>query len=205
MKTIKRIIAVTLVLSTLFCIAGCKKNASFTHESARAAFKKNGAEETEDISKIYQAFSRNNNEGGIYYTSKDGTEAQQMFDSIVNRFKQYNEAEVETFTACVICHHKEKATTYFYMFTAKNEKDAKKHFDEISESAADSTYTDSGEKSGYKYTIGYESGDRCFIEGAYLKGNIVILVKAIGPESSMKDADDLIKDMKLLSGYDLAN
>ena len=199
MTKVKRIIIGILLLSFCLTSFGCKKKKeAFNHEVLRAAAKRYGATELEDLDSLLGKMKFFEVEGGIYYTAADESEAQIMYDRVINRINEYPDCHAKE---CTVFFSKddEKDHLYILLFTAKKEITAKKIYEVMAQSG-DFENVSSGEKDGYEYTLQYEADGWISGRGYYRKGNRIAMIHMYSNDGDYSgDFEDLIEDIGLLS------
>lgn len=199
MTKVKRIIIGILLLSFCLSAASCKKKKeAFNHEVLRAAAKSYGATELEDLDSLLEKMKFFEVEGGIYYTAADESEAQIMYDRVINPINEYPDCHAKE---CTVFFSKddEKDRLYILLFTAKKEITAKKIYEVMAQSG-DFENVSSGEKDGYEYTLQYEADGWISGRGYYRKGNRIAMIHMYSHDGDYSgDFEDLIEDIGLLS------
>ena len=209
MKKTNTIVAGILIASMAFGIAGCSlfKKDRITHENFCAALEKIGAEDTDDLEDLYTPISQMyvEEEDGIYFTSEDDDDAQEVYDVFFNRFNQHSDADIEKSTIYYYANHEEKSQILIFVFTFEKEKKAQKVFDELDENISEDDNSDSGKIDEYEYSISYsEEGIRSFADGLYISGNNLIYIRSLSNTGEGLDRiDDIVKEMDIISPCDL--
>ncbi|MBO7453009.1 MAG: hypothetical protein J6U54_21970 [Clostridiales bacterium] len=208
MKKTNAIVAGILIASMVFGIAGCSlfKKDRVTHENFCAALEKTGAEKTDDLDDVYSAVSRmySEEDDGIYFTSEDDDDAQDIYDILFNRFNQHPDADIEKSTVYYYTNTEDKCQILMFVFTFEKEKKAQKIFDSLDENISDDEDADSGKIDEYEYSISYYKEDsRAFADGLYISGNNVLYIRSISKTGDGTDrVDDIVKEMGLISPCD---
>ena len=208
MKKTNAIVAGILIASMVFGIAGCSlfKKDRITHENLCAALEKTGAEDTDDLEDLYGPISQMyvEEEDGIYITSEDDDDAQEIYDVFFNRFHQYPDADIEKSTVFYYTKPEDKCQILIFAFTFEKEKKARKIFDSLDENISDDEDSDSGKIDEYEYSISYSGGSISAADGIYISGNNIIYIRSLSRSGDGLDrVDEIVKEMDLISPCDL--
>ena len=204
-----RFLSLMLVVSILGCCACSKKKSSkVTHENLIQAAKNHGAEEADNID-IYNTVMKdlvrpNGNEINICFTGKDS--AQENYDQFVNMYMGFPKITVKELTVFTASDKTRETFFFAIALTAKDEKQAKKFFENRNETFSDSPKYDSGETDGYTYAISYSDSDQVALDGVYLKDNTAMYVRCyfyLMTDDGVRAASEFYKDLGLISPCDL--
>lgn len=208
MDRIKKTVASVLVLMFAVSAAGCSffRKPKVTHENFIKGFTEvYDAEEADEVEDLYNVIMRYPLDKGIYYTSDDEDEADQMYDTLLNRLNHFPNYKSHKSSFGYIETH-DGTMTLLFAFSFKTEEKAQKFFDELSEDVEEGNEEfKKDSKDGYKYALGHDNGyDKAGADALYMQGDTVIYIRSL--VKSSEDADDLdkcIKTMGLISPYEI--
>ena len=203
MKVFKKFACIALVLVMTSCLAACAPK-EFEHQKMVDFCEDHDMDKYDDYDDFIEECSsyltfRKDTEDGIYL-SCDKSDAQDIYDTIFNRFGPYPNYDVEQ-TTVFVYSDEEGGVILCYLFTMEDEKDAKKLYKKYSDQ--DSEDCETGEGKGYTYFI--DNGDSPkgvpMLEGFYVCGKTVLTFKTMSEETDL--IDDLCDAFKVKSPTEL--
>lgn len=197
MKTLKRLTCAVLAATMIFGLTACKAK-DFDHKMFADFCEDQDFEEYDDIDDFFEDYGKiisfRAEDEGVYMYATRG-DAQDFYDRILNRFKDYPTYDVSE--ATLFAYSDKDQLTIGYLFTFEETKEAEKLFKKYSRQFADEG--ESGEEKGYSYSI--ETGDgpsgKDTLTGVYLKGNTVLIVRSITKDSDL--VEDMCETFKVIS------
>ena len=112
MKIFKKATCLTLSLVMLLGLSGCAPK-NFNHKAIEKLAKTLKIDEYDDYEGIYDDIGQMNKEGeGYFYATDD--EAQEYYDIILNRFKQYKDYDVSEFSVMAF---DDESQNYLFLIT----------------------------------------------------------------------------------------
>ena len=191
--------AMTLIMSTAFCFLACdskksnsnkktKNKAVLTYDAAVKAAEEIGADEADDerFEDVIERFDLD-----TIYVAKQEDEAQELYDTYYNRFKDHPECDV---SEAVIIYSREKVDegkdyVVVYLFRIDDVDDAEDIFDGL----ADNLNFDNKvkKKDGISYSLyDQQAGSLRDLGGIYLDGPYFMEIR-----SRFEGEPDLINDL----------
>lgn len=202
MKTITRYIAVILILSMMFGIAGCSAKVRISHKRACEAFDKFGAEKLDDAQDLVRKVANLHIYGGsYYYTTDDEDEAIFIVENIIVHADQHPDGDYQACTYFSYQSEDSETLAIIFVITFGDEKNAAEWFNKKSSNLQNSNEynCNSGSTSGIEYAF-FTKDDVPIMTGFYKQGNTVLEIHAAAPETSgLKPYEGIIKDMGLIS------
>ena len=201
MKALKRIICLTLALSVVFAMTGCKK-APFSQDTVRKFAEAEDFEECDEIEDFYDILAQS--ASGTYeayaYVSATKRDARDLFNTIIYRFEpdkpKYDFTEVTA-----LCSNDDDGMFMLVAATFEDREDAEKFFKKYPKTV-DMNNEDKGEEKSYSYFIAFDetSYTRNVAVALYMSGNTVIWLRTASEDCDV--AEDFCKHFKLISPMD---
>ena len=185
MKTLKRIACSFLALTMVIGLTSCTAN-SFDHKKAVKYCEDEGYEKYDDIDDYSDAFEeiiRGENPGDGAYIHAVKDDAQDIYDSVFNRFEAYSSYDVNEATSFIFFD--EGVFVQGYVLTFDEAKDAEKVYKNYAKRNKD--LGEKGEEKGYSYFIierKYGDNLKRYI-GIYLKNNSVFFIQCNYKKASL--------------------
>lgn len=197
MKTIKRLTCAILAAAMIFGLTACKAK-EFDHKKLSDFCEEQDFEEYDEYDDFFEEYGKiisfRAEDEGIYMYATKG-DAQDLYDDVLNRFKDFPDYDVSE--ATLFSYGSKEQLTVGYLFTFEETKEAEKLFKKYSRGFADDG--ESGEEKGYSYSI--EAGDgpsgKDTLTGVYLKGNTVLIIRYMGKDSDL--VEDMCETFKVIS------
>ena len=197
MKVFKKIACSVLALGLVLGLTACKTK-EFDHKMLADFCEEQDFEEYDEYDDFFEEYGKiisfRAEEEGVYMYATKG-DAQDLYDDVLNRFKDFPDYDVSE--ATLFAYSDKDQLTIGYLFTFEETKEAEKLFKKYSRQFADEG--ESGEEKGYSYSI--ETGDgpsgKDTLTGVYLKGNTVLIIRSMGGDSDL--ADDMCETFKVIS------
>lgn len=203
MRCSKKLVAILLAVTFVFCITGCTKK--LTRENFVSELKSYGLEETDKFDVLTSAMTRRTVISN-YYVAEDEDEAEKFGNLTLNKFEVMPELKANDFVLAVITEmgsNNEYYTTFVCFYKFDSDKKAKKAYDNIVETYGDEEYGETGTKSKVTYYVesGVSAADTNKIgSGYYLKGDTVIVMRTQSAvDDDYKFVDQLCKKFGLVS------
>lgn len=170
MKIFKKAACLTLSLVMLLGLSGCAPK-NFNHKAIEKLAKTLEIDEYDDYEGIYDDIGQMNKEGeGYFYATDD--EAQEYYDIILNRFKQYEDYDVSEFSVMAF---DDESQNYLFLATFESPEEAKSFYKAYKKQ---NNFENSGKEDNYSYA-GYYSeidDDRFNARSVYLKDDMVLII-----------------------------
>ena len=201
MKLVKQVAGLALAFVMTLGFAACTPK-EFEHKKLVDFCEEHDIDEADDLEKFFTRAGGLLNVGstiddeGIYYSCTD-SEAEDVYDTLFNRFGEYRDCDVEKTTSFVFCN---KNGYYLVcLFTMEDEKDAEKLFKEFEDVKEDDDDAVSGKDKNCSYIIsnGENSKGKSVVAGFYMRKNTVLIIRGIYEDSDF--VDDLCKEYKIKS------
>ncbi len=192
MKFFRKGICLFLTVIMALSLAGCGKK-ELSHEKMNVLVDEFDFEEYDDVEDFIIHLSRFTGfENG--YISAEEDDAQELYDIAINRMHQYPSYNIDQATLFFVG---EGEMVFGYLLTFEKDKKAEKFYDYYTEDDFEDGKT--GEKDGYSYAIeiGEESSSKIALDGAYLQGNKVFILRGLVKDTDF--IDDLFKELDLIS------
>ena len=195
MKIYKRIVCSVLALTMTVGLASCSSS-KLSHKQLCKLADKMGLEEIEKTSKFFKEVGNLREDHGVYIHAKD-RKAQNVYDTVTNRFDNYSDYDVTEATFLFVLD--DNSLQMYAMYTFEDAKDAEDFVDEYVEVSMDRP--DEGQGKGYSYLISSVKSDnyddRYIYTGIYLDGKTVLVVRvSTGDEDTV---DDFCEALKIVS------
>ena len=197
MKTLKRLTCAVLAAAMIFGLTACKAK-EFDHKTLSDFCEEQDFEEYDEYDDFFEEYGKiisfRAEEEGVYMYATKG-DAQDLYDDVLNRFKDFPDYDVSE--ATLFAYTDMDQLCIGYLFTFEETKEAEKLFKKFSKIYADDG--ESGEEKGYSYSIedGETTSGREMLTGVYLKGNTVLIIRSMGGDSDL--ADDMCETFKVIS------
>ena len=201
MKALKRIICLTLALSVVFAMTGCKK-APFSQDTVRKFAEAEDFEECDEIEDFYDILGQS--ASGTYeayaYVSATKRDARDIFNTIIYRFEpdkpKYDFTEVTA-----LCSNDDDGMFMLVAATFEDREDAEKFFKKYPKTV-DMNNEDKGEEKSYSYFIAFDetSYTRNVAVALYMSGNTVIWIRTGADDCEM--VENFCDYFKLISPLD---
>ena len=201
MKALKRIICLTLALSVVFAMTGCKK-APFSQDTVRKFAEAEDFEECDEIEDFYDILGQS--ASGTYeayaYVSATKRDARDLFNTIIYRFEpdkpKYDFTEVTA-----LCSNDDDGMFMLVAATFEDREDAEKFFKKYPKTV-DMNNEDKGEEKSYSYFIAFDetSYTRNVAVALYMSGNTVIWIRTGADDCEM--VENFCDYFKLISPLD---
>lgn len=201
MKALKRILCLTLVLSVVFAMTGCKK-APFSQDTVRKFAEDEDFEECDEIEDFYDTLVQSTS--GSYevfsYVTASKRDARDLFNTIIYRFEpdkpKYDFTEVTA-----LCSNDDDGMFMLVAATFEDREDAEKFFKKYPKTL-DMENKDKGEEKTYSYFISYDETryTRNFAVALYMSGNTVIWIRTGADDCEM--LENFCDYFKLISPLD---
>lgn len=186
MKTLKKMLCLGISLVLLLNTGACSlKKDDFSHENFCKMAEEFDIDEYEDDEGIFRDINMMSHEAAGYITVK-GDRAQEYYDVLINRFKDYEEYKISKFTA-IACS--DGWQNYFFLMTFESKREASDFFDEY----IDQRKVFDDDEDDYSYAIsGREFHDdgssrRQRYDAAYLKDDKVIVIVSITADTTVME------------------
>ena len=187
MKTFKRLICAVLTATMIFGLTACKAK-EFGHKMFADFCEDQDFDEYDDIDDFYKEYgeiiSFRAEDKGVYMYATKG-DAQDLYDDVLNRFKDFPDYDVSE--ATLFAYSDTDQLTIGYLYTFEETKEAEKLFRKFSKRYAKDG--ESGEEKGYSYSIdaGKGASGKDMYTGVYLKGNTVLIIRSMGGDSDLTE------------------
>lgn len=200
MKTFKKLACAALALTMVIGLTACSSK-GFDHKKMIEFSEDQDFDEMDDSDEFVREYGnlaagRSKSDG--IYISCTGSDAQDVYDIVLNRFGELKSYDVEEATA--LFYSNREGTCMAFVFTLEDEKDAEKLFKKYGKKFARDG--EEGKEKGYSYIIESGSGTKSkdTLCGVYLKNSTVIIVRAL--VSDTDPIDDLCKKYNIISPTD---
>lgn len=164
----------TLVMAGSFVSCSRAKHDIFTHKAIVQMAQDLDVDEYEYFKSIYDDVSSMSTDANGYF-SVTGHKAQQYYDLLVNRMRNFGDYEISEFT---VIAKGEKGQNYVFFMTFADEDDAGACFEEY---LSYGEWDDDGTTDDYSYAVRCNevSSDRTNIRGVYLHGDKLLITISI--------------------------
>ena len=197
MKTLKKITCAVLALTMVIGLTACSSK-GFDHKKMVEFSEDQDFDEMDDSDeyvKEYGVLTAGRSKSDGIYISCTGSDAQDVYDTVLNRFGDFKSYDVDEATS--LFYANKEGYCMAFVFTLEDPKDAEKLFKKYSKRFADDGEEEKGK--GYTYVIDSGNGtkDRESFCGVYLKSNTVIIIRAMTSDSDT--IDELCKKYNIIS------
>ena len=189
MKAFKKIACSFMALTMVIGLTACAPK-TFEHKKLTDFLDDldfDSCDEPEDFYADYGtiiASGRGDNLEGSYIHC-EGRDAQEIYDTVFNRFNDYKDYDVEEATA--FCLRDETGLGIGYLLTFEETKDAEKIFKKFAKDYIDDG--EKGEEKTYSYYIEADTSvtSKEIYGGIYIRGNTVLIIRTLGVDSDFAD------------------